>query len=146
MRLLRLAPFCLLMSLAACMPPITSRSADIFCGDSSAQTTGDSSLLSIVLDSAANGTVQRIDLEVTGVGGVAMARMQLDSLAASCFSDTKGLRVALAGAWSKSPYIQLSTGTHFARTTVRAGRKVLLDTILDMTGPVYQAINWRSQP
>jgi hypothetical protein len=134
---------CVTLLLAACTAPIRVRSAHIACGQAPVTAMSDTASLDIALDSAARTTISQVDLEV---GGGAAARIQIDSLAVSCWSSKQGLRVSLSGAWPKPPYLQAGTGSPFARTTVHAGDTVLLDTILDMTGSVYRSISWPKVP
>jgi hypothetical protein len=124
---------------AACgTAPIPTRSVDIRCGNAATQS-ADTASLDIVLDSAANETIHQIDFELSSGTN---ARMQLDSVAVSCFASGRGLTVRLAGSWRRPPYLQAGAGTDFARARVLHGQIVLVDTILDMTGPVYRSLSW----
>jgi hypothetical protein len=138
-------PALLLLSLAACMQSSPARStstkaADITCGDTSPRSNADTALFSIELDSLAATTLRWIDLEI--FPGGATAHLRLDSLAVGCTSKDRGVRLTLSGSWNDLPQVQVGTGSHFARTTVRAGSTALLDTVLDMTGPAYQSVRW----
>ena len=125
---------------AACgTAPIPTRRADIRCGNTAATQSPDTASLDIILDSAANETIHQIDFELSPG---ANARLQLDSVAVSCSTSGRGLAVWLAGSWRRSPYLQAGVGAHFARARLVHGKVVLVDTILDMTGPVYRSVSW----
>jgi len=125
--------------------PLATRSAHIACGGSRAARPSDTASFDVALDSAAAATVNELDLELVG-GTAAAGRLRMDSLVVSCSSSSQSFAVSLAGSWRQAPFIQVGTGSHFARARVHAGDRLLVDTVLDMTGNVYRKLKWTTNP